>query len=309
MVRWIVGLFLTPRFLVVVLAGVLMAFGIAQLRDVPMTAVAQQSQPAVEEFEDFNPKNFSQPTQVDNPWLPLKPGTQLVFKGLTLDDSGKRVPHRVVFTVTDLTKVVAGVRTVVALEQDFSGGELAEKEIIFFAEDDQGTVWHLGQYPEVYENGKLIEAPAWIHGFEDAKAGIMMMAEPRIGTPSYAQGWAPAVNWTDRGMVYQAGLKTCVPLKCYEDVLVIDETTKEEPGVHHQKYYARGVGNVRVGWKGEGDKTQETLELVEHVQLGPEALAKVRTEALEMEKRAYKISKNVYVHTPPAEHTPGAKGQ
>jgi hypothetical protein len=110
-------------------------------------------------------------------------------------------------------------------------------------------------------------------------------------------------------MVYQMGQKTCVPLKCYEDVLVIDETSKEEPGAHQLKYYARGVGYVRVGWRGKGDKTKETLELVKVEQLGPKALAEARAQALKLEKRAYEISKNVYAHTPPAEPAAGAEGQ
>jgi len=308
MVRWIIGSFLTPRFLVVVLAGVLMAFGIAQLRSMSVDAIAQQSLTSVKESEVFDSRNFDRSTHIDNKWFPLKPGTQFVYEGFTIEE-GKRVPHRVVFSVTDLTKVIGGVRAVIAHEQDYSAEKLVEAEIVFFAQDNDGTVWQLGQYPEEYENGKLVGAPAWIHGIQDARAGIIMKAEPRPGTPSYSQGWGPAVNWMDRGMVYQVGQKTCVPLKCYEDVLVIDETTEQEPGAHQHKYHARGVGVVRVGWGGEGEKTKETLELVKVVQLGPQALAAVRAEALKLETRAYKISKNVYVHTPPAEHTPGAKGQ
>ena len=308
MVRWIISSFLTPRFLVVVLAGVLMAFGIAQLRSMSVDAIAQQSLTSVKESEVFDSRNFDRSTHIDNEWFPLKPGTRFVYEGFTIED-GKSVPHRVVFTVTDLTKVIGGVRAVIAHEQDYSAEKLVEAEIVFFAQDNDGTVWQLGQYPEEYENGKLVGAPAWIHGIQDARAGIIMKVEPRPGTPSYSQGWGPAVNWMDRGMVYQVGQKTCVPLKCYEDVLVIDETTEQEPGAHQHKYHARGVGVVRVGWGGEGEKTKETLELVKVVQLGPQALAAVRAEALKLETRAYKISKNVYVHTPPAEHTPGAKGQ
>jgi len=308
MVRWIIGSFLTPRFLAVVLAGVLMAFGIAQLRSMSVDAIAQQSLTSVKESEVFDSRNFDRSTHIDNEWFPLKPGTRFVYEGFTIEE-GKRVPHRVVFSVTDLTKVIGGVRAVIAHEQDYSAEKLVEAEIVFFAQDNDGTVWQLGQYPEEYENGKLVGAPAWIHGIQDARAGIIMKAEPRPGTPSYSQGWGPAVNWMDRGMVYQVGQKTCVPLKCYEDVLVIDETTEQEPGAHQHKYHARGVGVVRVGWGGEGEKTKETLELVKVVQLGPQALAAVRAEALKLETRAYKISKNVYVHTPPAEHTPGAKGQ
>ncbi len=158
----------------------------------------------------------------------------------------------------------------------------------------------MGEYPEVYENGKIVEAPAWIHGFEDARAGIMMKANPQVGTPSYAEGWGPAVNWTDRGQVDQVGQKTCVPVKCYEDVLIIAETSQAEKDAHQLKYWARGVGNVRVGWRGGGEKTKETLELTKIEQLGPETLAEVRAKALALEKSAYENSKNVYANTPPS---------
>jgi hypothetical protein len=83
-------------------------------------------------------------------------------------------------------------------------------------------------------------------------------------------------------------------------VLVVEEFTKEEPNAFQLKYYARDVGHVRVGWKGE-DAQQEELELVELVQLSPEALAEIRELALELEAHAYEISEDVYGHTPPAE--------
>ena len=250
------------------------------------------------EFEDFNRNNFSRSTNIDNEWLPLKPGTRFVYTGTTMDDD-EPIPHRVVINVTDLTKVIDGVPVVVTLDLDYNAGQLVEAELAFFAQDNDGNVWRMGEYPEEYENGKFVVAPAWIHGIEDAKAGIAMKAGPRPGTPSYSQGWGPEVEFTDRGVVYQMGQKTCVPVDCYENVLVIAETSKAEPDAQQLKYFAPGVGNVRVGWQGEGEKTQEVLELVEVVQLSPEALAEVRAKALRLEKRAYRISKEVYGSLPP----------
>ena len=66
-----------------------------------------------------------------------------------------------------------------------------EAELVFFAQADDGTVWHLGQYPESYVDGVLDEVPTWIHGLQDARAGIIMQATPQLGTPSYSQGWGP----------------------------------------------------------------------------------------------------------------------
>jgi len=268
-------------------------------------AIAQETK-----LEDFNSKNFDgRSTSVDNAWFPLKPGTRFVYEGSTVEDDGKAVPRRVVFTVTDLTKVIDGVRAVVVWDVDYKAGKLSETELAFFAQDNDGNVWHLGQYPEEWEKGKFAKAPAWLHGREDARAGIAMKVKPQRGTPSYSQGWGPKVNWTDRAVVDQVGQKTCVRKGCYEDVLVIAETSREEPDAEHLKYYARGVGNIRVGWRGKGEKTKETLELVEVVQLDPKALAEASAKALDLEKRAYMLSKKVYGGTPPADRRPVARSR
>lgn len=246
---------------------------------------------------------FSNPTMVDNKWFPLTPGTQLTYEGETVEESGERIPHRVGFTVTDLTKVIDGVRTVVVWDRDYSAGQLTETELAFFAQADDGNVWHFGQYPEEHEDGKFVAAPAWIHGVKGAQAGITIKAEPTVGAPSYSQGWGPEVNWTDRARVHQVGQRTCVPAGCYENVLVTDETSKEEPGAHQYKYYAPGVGNVRVGFGGN-DPTKETLELVKATRLDVQALAQVRAEALKLEKHAYTVSRDVYGRTAPSQPAP-----
>ncbi len=251
------------------------------------------------DLEDFDPTNFGDPTNIDNEWFPLQPGTQWVFEGTT-EERGFTFTHRIVFTVTDLTKVIDGVRTVVAWVEDYSDEQLVEAELAFYAQDNDGNVWYMGEYPEEYEGGKFVDAPAWISGFKGARAGIKMQAEPQAGTPRYSQGWGPAVNWTDYGQVDQVGQEICVPVDCYEDVLVVAESSLEEEDAFQLKYYARGVGEVRVGWRG-ADATKETLELVDLVQLSPEALAEIRTEALELEEHAYKVSKEVYDQTPPSE--------
>jgi hypothetical protein len=277
----------------------------------PTATPVTESEPASEatidyenDLEDFDPTNFDDPTNVDNEWFPMQPGTQLALEGVT-EDAGRSIPHRITFTVTDLTKVINGVRTVVAWVVDSSNDQVVEKEIAFYAQDNDGNVWYLGEYPEEYENGKFVDAPAWIAGLKGAKPGIMMLADPQPGMSSYSQGWGPAVNWTDRAQVAEMGTQTCVPVDCYEDVVVTEEFNQEEPGAFQLKYYARGVGNVQVGWRG-ADATRETLELVEYVQLSPEALAEVRAQALELEQRAYEISKEVYDQTPPSEAPPGA---
>ncbi len=256
-------------------------------------------------LETMDPKTFDRSTIIDNKWMPMKPGTRWIYEGTTVEDDGKVLPHRVEINITDLTKVIDGVRNIVSYDLDFSGNELKEAELAFFAQANDGTVWHFGQYPEEYVGGRRVKAPTWIHGFEGARAGIAMKAKPALGTPSYSQGWGPEVGWTDRGQTYRMGQKTSVRAGKYEDVLLIRETSIEETTKAFQlKYYAAGVGNVRVGWGGLKEKTKETLELVKVEQLSPEEMAKVREKALELEKSAYAVSKNVYAHTKPMEINP-----
>jgi hypothetical protein len=265
-------------------------------------ALAQKAKATEDALEAFDRNNFVNSANVDNKWLPLQPGTQLVYKGFTQEDE-KRVPARVVQTVTDLTKLVNGVRAVVVWDVDYKDGALKESEIVFFAQDKDSNVWLLGELVELYEDGDFQGSSAWIAGMDRSSPGIMMKADPRPGTPSYSQGYAPPpFNWTDRATVEKAGQKVCVPAGCYKDVLVIVEGSKGEgPDAQQLKYYAPGVGNIKVGWRGKGEKLRETLELAEIVKLTPEALAKARTEALEIEKRAY-----LYGRTPPAEPMKGA---
>jgi hypothetical protein len=252
----------------------------------------------VNRLEDFNPDNFADSTNIDNPWYPLKPGTRRVLSGTT-EQSGLSFPHRIEFTVTDLTKVIQGVRTIVVYVEDYSENDLVEAELAFFAQDNDGNVWYLGEYPEEYENGRFVEAPAWIAGLKGAKAGIKMKAEPTEGT-SYSQGWGPAVNWTDYGRVDQLGQQVCVALECYQNVLVIAESSLAESDAFQLKYYAQGVGEVQVGWRGT-DATKETLELVVFDQLTENELAEVRIKALNLEQSALKHSKEVYAMTSPLE--------
>jgi len=278
---------------------------------IPMTVVlilmifvsACSSKPAPEataEFKDFDPGNFDSPTDINNKWMPMQPGTKWVYEGTAVDEDGNSFARRIEFTITDLTKEIAGVRTVVAWIIDYNNDEVIEKEIAFYAQDNDGNVWYLGEHPEEFKDGKFVDAPTWIAGLEDARAGIKMMAEPQVGMAKYYQGWGPAVEWSDYGDVQKMGQETCVPMDCYKDVMVIAESSLREVGAAQFKYYVSGVGEIRVNWGGQ-DATQEALALVEHEQLSPEALAAIHAGALALEKHAYEVSKDVYGQTKPIE--------
>jgi len=277
--------------------------GLAVLCLLSAVPVSADTPPAAlfERFENFDAARFTEPTAVDNEWFAFEPGTQWIWEGTTVDDEGEVLPHRVVITATGLVKRIGAIPCVVTYDLDYEDGDLVEAEIAFFAQDDEGNVWRMGEYPEEYDDEIIVAAPTWIHGIEGAVGGITMKGDPTVSGPGYSEGWAPGVHFSDRGRVQKFVAENCVPLDCYENVLVIEETALDEVGAFHLKYWAEGVGNTRVGWGGEGEMTQEVLELTALEMLDADALAKVHEDAFALEKSAFKISPDIYGKTAPME--------
>jgi hypothetical protein len=253
-----------------------------------------------DEAPRFDGRNFTHPIKINNKWMPLVPGTQFVYEGFITPPGGGSTPvdHQVIFTVTDLTKVIGGVRTRVMYDVDVNEGEVVEAELAFFAQDEDGNVWNLGEYPEEYEGGEFVGASStWITGEAGAKAGVHMFAQPqrRVGKPSYRQGLAPKIDFLDCAQVVDKGQS----VNGYENVLVTNEWSPLEPDSGIQvKYHAPTVGIVQIG--AIGDPEAETLVLTDHTQLSDDEMAQVREEALALDSHAYEVSK-VYGKTPPAE--------
>ena len=207
------------------------------------------------------------------------------------------------FTVTDLTKVIDGVPTRVVWDVDVNEDELAERELAFFAQDDNDNVWNLGEYPEEFEDGAFFGAPnTWIAGVAGAEAGYTCWTRHRRasrGCRLLAHDRLPRLRGGDqRG---RAGLRPgCLLRPGAAD----PETSPLDPeGGIQTKYHASGVGIIQVG--AVDDPEGETLVLTGAAQLEPGARAIANREALELDTRGYAISE-VYGVTPPAEAPPGS---
>jgi hypothetical protein len=210
--------------------------------------------------------------------------------------------RKVVSTVTGLTKVIDGVKTIVIWDRDYSDGELVESELAFFAETRKGDVWLFGEYPEEYENGQLAGAPStFISGIDKAQAGIAMQSHPRLKTPAYPQAYAPSVDFLDCGDVFAKDQRVCVATGCYSDVLVIDEFNPLDPpsAGHQRKFYSKHTGLIKV--TAVGGEDQEFLDLVKIKKLSRSELKSVNEQALQQDRRGYTVSKDVYAKTPRAE--------
>jgi hypothetical protein len=171
-------------------------------------------------------------------------------------------------------------------EEDLSDGELEEGEFYLVGQDNDGNVWRFGEYTEAYdpETGEFLGGKAFfVCHLDGAQAGIAMLADPSLDSPQYSQGFAPPpISFTDKGEVVAVDETVSVPFGDFAGVLKIRETNEEEPDAFQSKFYAEGVGLIRVG--GE-DVDQEMLALESIEKLGDEAMAAVREEVLAMEAR------------------------
>ena len=140
---------------------------------------SDEPKPEIPPATVFKVSDFSNPTQIDNLYYPMEPGTRWTFEG-SADRGTGREPHQVIITVTDLVKDIHGVTNVVVWEEDLDEGILAESELAFFAQDDSGNLWNFGEYPELWEKKKFKGAPStWISASVVPKAVFTFRASPR----------------------------------------------------------------------------------------------------------------------------------
>jgi hypothetical protein len=264
----------------------------------------------------FEPTHFNRSSTIDNEWLPLKPGTQLLLQGVA-NRGGGLLPHLEVFTVTDLLKRINGIPCVVAWDQDINEGVLRESELSFFAQSDEGDVWLTGEYPEEYDNGEFIGAEnTWIHGLENARAGVTVVKDPVVGSPGYEEAIAPENDFWDCGIV-DSLIEGKELHRHFDhgrgkghdrghdrdrgetpDTLVVHEWAPLDGcDVIQIKTYAEGVGFVRVG--ALDDPEGETLALLEVRHLGRASMDSVRASALALDTHGPLVNE-LYAQTEPA---------
>ncbi|HSM01992.1 MAG TPA: hypothetical protein VK960_06090 [Acidimicrobiia bacterium] len=182
---------------------------------------------------------------IDNPWLPLRPGSRWVYEG-----GGETI----VVEVLHETRVVMGITATVVRDTVTEQGDLVEDTFDWFAQDIEGNVWYLGEESVEYRNGEPVStAGSWEAGVDGALPGIIMPANPRTGM-AYRQEYYPD-EAEDMAEIIRVGDRITVPFGTFEDVLVIREWTPLSPRNDELKYFAALIGLI---------KESGGAELVEH---------------------------------------------
>jgi hypothetical protein len=161
--------------------------------------------------------------------------------------------------VTRRTKNIDGITATVVSDNVYEPvGKLAEKTFDYYAQDDRGNVWYLGEdTKELLSGGRVDKSGSWLTGRNGGKPGLIMEADPRV-PDAYRQecltGEAEDVAW----VVGRGGSKT-VPAGTFHRVLRSLEFSPLEPAIVERKVYGRGVGIVSEQQLSGG---HETLSLV-----------------------------------------------
>jgi hypothetical protein len=232
------------------------------------------------DYKKFDSKNFIDPLGGQNRWYPLVPGTQTLRDG-SINRGSRKLHHQLRVTVTDVTKMVNGVKTVAILDQDIDAGQVGEASLDYLAQDKFGNVWYLGSYTEIYEGGQFVNAvDAWLAPKRGARPGVWMMADPKEGM-KYVE--AHNSRETIRAEVAKVGEKKCVDYDCFKSLVILEDGSEF-------KYFGPGVGHIATEPNYSGGE-QEKEELVNVVKLTSKGLGELSAEALKLDKHARKESK------------------
>jgi hypothetical protein len=183
----------------------------------------------------FDPSNFV--AQIDNPYLPLTPGTAFHYRSETPE--GVEINDVI---VTRDTKQILGVTVRVVHDQVFLNGELTEDTFDWQAQDKQGNVWYFGEDTKELENGQVVSTEGSWEAGVNGNPGIIMLAHPKTGL-TYIQEDAPDIA-EDRAKALSLKSKIDVPYGSFDHCLQTLEWSLLEPGVREHKFYCPGVGFV-----------------------------------------------------------------
>jgi hypothetical protein len=210
----------------------------------------QGSEPVDLESADFT-------TEIDNPYWPMEPGTRWTYR--EIDEEGREVD--VVVIVTSETKKLAnGVTARVVRDTVSQDGQLIEDTFDWYAQDNDGNVWYLGEDTAEFENGEISSRDgSWEAGVDGALPGVIIPAEPEPGLKyrqEYYEGEAE-----DNGEVLSTEEMAEVPFGQFDEMLLTKDTIALEPDVLEYKLYAKGVGPVLVLGVSGGAGREELVEV------------------------------------------------
>ena len=121
-------------------------------------------------------------------------------------------------------------------------GRLIERTFDWYAQDDAGRVWYLGENTHAYEDGQVSTEGSWQAGVDGAKPGIVMFRHPRVGVTYWQEFYRGHAE--DQGTTLDLSTVVSVEAGRFRRVRMTEDTTPLEPATTEFKFYAPGIGSV-----------------------------------------------------------------
>ncbi len=202
---------------------------------------------------EINPLDFTD--KIDNPYFSLTPGTTFSYQGET--DEGTEV---IKVMVTDQTKRVMGVTTLVVWDRVWLDDELIEETYDWYAQDQEGNVWYFGEDSKEYKNGKVVSTEgSWEGGVDGAMPGIIMKNKLIVGD-SYRQEYyqGEAEDWAE---IVSLNEKVVVPYGSFENCIKTKDWSALEPDAIEYKYYSPSVKYVVLETNADNTERVELMNI------------------------------------------------
>jgi len=204
--------------------------------------IAAAAQKAPKAKTDSAYPTFTHPRDITNPYLPLAYLKQDILEG---KEEGHAIRiERTVKPKLNKSFKIGGqkVNALVVEDREYEDGKIAEVAIDYFAQDDLGTVYYLGEDVDEYKDGKMAgHEGSWLFGVHTQKLGVILPAHPAVGDKFKSEDVSDTIHEEDE-VLSTSETVTC-PAGTYEKCVKVKETLAD--GKTEYKFYAPGVGVVR----------------------------------------------------------------
>ena len=182
---------------------------------------------------------FSHPRDITNPYLPMATLKQDILEGieanakLRMERTTKPDIHKT-FKIGDQT-----VETLCVEDREFKNGALAEVALDYFAQDDNGTVYYLGEDVDEYKDGKIVgHEGTWLFGRDTQSPGVLFPGIPKIGDKFMSEDVSKAMHEDDEIVSLSETVTT--PAGTYQNCIKLKEVLAD--GDVEYKYFAKDIG-------------------------------------------------------------------
>ena len=199
---------------------------------------------------DLVEPTFTNPTTIDNPLFPISNLQSAILLG---NNEGRPIKVETTLLHDTFTIEVDG-QSIEVLQSQFlayEDGRIHELAIDWYAQDDAGNVWYLGEDVYNYADGVVEDTHGtWMAGRDGAPIAMIMPADPQGGETFRPEDIAGYL--VEEVTISEVGVTVRGPRGPVEGAIVAVENHTME-GVYEDKWFAPGYGEF---FSGVGDSLE-----------------------------------------------------